>query len=403
MDWEVKTKPQIEGVSKRVPQLDGVRGLAIALVLIWHFYATMKGPPLLNAFQFFLKQILSLSWSGVDLFFVLSGFLIGGILIDQKGAKNYFQVFYFRRACRILPMYFLLLIAFMIFSNIFHDQNGAGLKWLFKDAFPILAYAAFVQNFFIAATGFAGPNTLAATWSLAIEEQFYIILPFLIRFLPLRLLPITCVSLIILAPVLRTFFILNPNINPWAAFVLLPSRMDALLLGVLGAWMVKKKPVLKFLQDNLSFIKILFVIFGVGYLLFSLGGFAILSLALTPMGYTWLSIFYLLLLLIGLLSQEKWIRTIYTFKPLRSLGTLSYSIYLFHLFFHGIFHHFLAHSYPSFLTAKGPLSTILALIATIIFATLTWFLLEKPVINYSRRMKYTTPQTQPLRRNAHGG
>src|SRR6266446_4286628 len=94
--------------SLRVPELDGLRGIAILLVIVWHYAVELfaREPGSTAAYGL---AVLRLSWSGVDLFFVLSGFLIGGILIDNRGARNYFRVFYFRRVCRIVPLYYLCL------------------------------------------------------------------------------------------------------------------------------------------------------------------------------------------------------------------------------------------------------------------------------------------------------
>ena len=99
--------------SSRTPELDGIRGIAILLVLIWHYPINQIRGEHGSVFHL-VQQSLGWTWSGVDLFFVLSGFLIGGTLLDNRRASNYFQVFYIRRACRIVPLYFLLLLAFAV-------------------------------------------------------------------------------------------------------------------------------------------------------------------------------------------------------------------------------------------------------------------------------------------------
>jgi peptidoglycan/LPS O-acetylase OafA/YrhL len=97
-------RPSPISSSVRIPALDGLRGIAILLVLLWHsiFHVSFNHHPLMNR----LVGIGSLSWSGVDLFFVLSGFLIGGILLDNRDSPRFFKTFYLRRAYRILPLYF---------------------------------------------------------------------------------------------------------------------------------------------------------------------------------------------------------------------------------------------------------------------------------------------------------
>ena len=122
-------------VSGRIPQLDGVRGLAIILVLIWHYFSMLVYPAE-SQFLFHFKQLFNLTWSGVDLFFVLSGFLIAGILVDQKGATNYFQVFYLRRTCRIMPLYFLIFFLYIGLARV-PVFKGEAYKWVFADPLPL--------------------------------------------------------------------------------------------------------------------------------------------------------------------------------------------------------------------------------------------------------------------------
>ena len=103
--------------ASRIPELDGVRGLAISLVLVWHYLFGVFAPPD-NSVLAALWGLAALSWSGVDLFFVLSGFLIGGILLDHRDSPHYFRTFYIRRACRILPLYFLVVLTFFVSASL---------------------------------------------------------------------------------------------------------------------------------------------------------------------------------------------------------------------------------------------------------------------------------------------
>src|SRR6266581_1180198 len=92
-------------LATRLPELDAVRGLAIVLVLLWHYVACQLEDQPGTALNL-IRQALGICWSGVDLFFVLSGFLIGGILIENRESQNYFRIFYLRRVCRIFPLYY---------------------------------------------------------------------------------------------------------------------------------------------------------------------------------------------------------------------------------------------------------------------------------------------------------
>src|SRR4051794_33765891 len=102
----------------RVLELDGIRGTAILLVLYWHLVVCTVNPTQGSAL-YYLMALSRLTWSGVDLFFVLSGFLIGGILLDGRESSNYFKVFYVRRFYRILPLYFVVLCVYWILSALF--------------------------------------------------------------------------------------------------------------------------------------------------------------------------------------------------------------------------------------------------------------------------------------------
>src|ERR671933_724528 len=121
----------------RYPELDGLRGIAILMVVAWHYNL---GPFL----------------SGVDLFFVLSGFLLGGILLDKKEAPNYFKAFYARRVCRIFPLYFVCLLVFVILVAVpvlGWLLFGDSIRLLLGDPIPLWSYMTFTQNFAMAQLG----------------------------------------------------------------------------------------------------------------------------------------------------------------------------------------------------------------------------------------------------------
>lgn len=366
---------------KRIPQLDGVRGLAILLVLIWHYYAPVWSPNSGPA-QAFLKKLLSLSWSGVDLFFVLSGFLIGGILLNARGKSRYYANFYTKRVFRIVPAYAALLLSFAVFQRI--DWQDAGSLAYFTDTtIPIWSYLVFVQNIYMSVLDVWGAEWLAVSWSLAIEEQFYLIAPFMISYFSRRSLPRVLVVLILVAPVFRTI-----ALTSWgdlAPFVMLPARMDALLLGVLGAWMVRQPTIDKALRDNTRFLYGLLLVMLSGIVVFSLSGFDYISPALTPMGYSWIAVCYLVMILVAVYSPSRLIRRFFTFKPLMGLGTISYFVYLFHMIFHALSFHFITGKQPLLADSGDVVATLVALLATIIFGALSWRLFEGPLIRYGRR------------------
>src|ERR1700741_834818 len=161
-------------VPRYIPQFDGLRGLAILLVLIGHsgFLEAMPDAGMLEYTRF-----------GVDLFFVLSGFLITGILLDSKESPHYFRNFYPRRVLRIWPLYYLVLFLAFVVAPLFQPamRPTAARDWS--------AFAFYVQNI-VFAHRVTYPFGLGATWSLAVEEQFYLTWPLLVFLLKKRTLAI---------------------------------------------------------------------------------------------------------------------------------------------------------------------------------------------------------------------
>src|SRR5688572_26568085 len=154
----------------RIPHLDAIRGVAVLMVLVWHYFCGNINAETHSTLAY-LNRAFGLMWSGVDLFFVLSGFLITGILMDNASSPNYFKVFYIRRVCRIFPLYFLTILLFVLFGWFL---TGPGFRWLFAEPLPLWSYLTFTQNFVM---GFQVERAywLGLTWSIAVEEHFYLI------------------------------------------------------------------------------------------------------------------------------------------------------------------------------------------------------------------------------------
>jgi peptidoglycan/LPS O-acetylase OafA/YrhL len=156
------------GKFNRRADLDGLRGVAIILTILLHYVSRSGYFPSLGSTP--VALLLGSFWSGVDIFFVLSGFLIGGIILDIGKADNFFRVFYLRRALRILPVAFLAIAFSYLIIPLFN------LTFLWYSQVPPYAYVFFVNNFWTA-SGLHGYQPLDPLWSLAIEEQFYLIAP----------------------------------------------------------------------------------------------------------------------------------------------------------------------------------------------------------------------------------
>lgn len=208
--------------------LDGLRGLAVFAVLVHHLFLFAPPTWLGHVSQSFAEA----GYMGVDLFFVLSGYLITGILIDTRDREDYYPRFLLRRSLRIFPLYYAVLIFVFV---VFRPLVGARTN-LSPVAGEPVAYFAYLSNFTIVGAGDFSWRPTDVTWSLSVEEQFYLAFPWLVRFLPVRRLIPTFVGLVGLALVTRTAFFLAEGDGAWLACYVLPfCRMDALALGAVWA------------------------------------------------------------------------------------------------------------------------------------------------------------------------
>jgi peptidoglycan/LPS O-acetylase OafA/YrhL len=378
-----------QGIAKRIPELDGLRGLAILLVLIWHFGCDSNSAGV-NRWAFYLIDAGSLFWSGVDLFFVLSGFLIGGILLDARNSPNYFRAFYTRRVFRILPIYAVVVAAFYLCLAAGVPGRIAGSDWLFGPTAPWYAYATFTQNI-----GYAigQPNLaywLAATWSLAVEEQFYLLLPAVIWFVSERWLPYFLGSAIVAAPLLRLYLNLHSPYAKVASFSLMPSRADALLLGVAAALLVRRQFFWELLKTQRRVLLAAWFI-----LLAGLPAFILLRVAdpmksfwMSTIGLSWLAFFYLGLLLLALIYTDSWLGRLLRNSWLKSLGTISYGVYMLHWPVLGLTFMLIRHKRPWAESLPEHALVFLAFVLTIAVASVSWNFFEKPLLKFGHAVKY---------------
>jgi peptidoglycan/LPS O-acetylase OafA/YrhL len=381
---------QTHSSSARLPQLDGLRGIAIILVLIWHYgVCCIKSSPNLFSHQFI--DIFNLTWSGVDLFFVLSGFLLGGILMDHKGAANYFQVFYFRRICRIFPLYFFWLILFIgIWSFLKNLVSQEALHVLLGYPLPFWSYLTFTQNILMAADGDFGSRFLGITWSLAVEEQFYLLLPLIIYLTPKKKITFILLLFIVLAPLSRSllyYFQIYPG-KGFASYVMTPCRLDSLFLGVLCAHIIRQDKLTTLLRNNLKYLYFFLVLMMIVFYVMTVNNQLMLSQEMTLYGYTLIAVFYAVLLLISVLKDKGVLYTILTNPLLRKMGRIAYGVYIYHI---GV----LATTY--FIFSKGAfehyslLLNTVSLFFTLIIAQLSWILFEKRINNFGHSIEYSPP------------
>jgi peptidoglycan/LPS O-acetylase OafA/YrhL len=374
--------------SARIPELDGIRGVAILLVLLWHYVALRlePGAPGIMAPLWTLMQI---SWTGVDLFFVLSGFLIGGILLEHRDSPHYFKTFYVRRVCRIFPLYYLLVLTYFAIVASGATLGGSTGHWLMSRPKPFWSYALFAQNWVMAWDRIYGCNWLGITWSLAVEEQFYLLLPFLIRFVPpKRLLPVLLGG-IALAPVTRLALLQWTTKGMDAGYLLMPCRADALLLGVLAAWALRSTALRWRLMQHRARLVWLLGVFATGVVFIACRWPNFVSRPMNSWGRTWFALFYVLLLMIPMLKRDGLLATVFRSSLLRRLGAISYGIYMIHQLVFGLTMILLFPQTPQYASGSALLLPVaLSLVLTLLLAALLYRYLEKPLISIGQGLRY---------------
>lgn len=250
---------------RRIPALDGLRGIAILLVMAVHLYIAEVVPPhgfLVHA----ATTLLSWAWSGVDLFFVLSGFLISGILLDTREVTNRTSFFYGRRALRILPLYYTFVLSCIAASVVLPHS------FLRRDFWPSaagwLSYLFYFQNWWMPIAEPGRVNFLGPFWSLAVEEQFYLVWPACVWFLSPKSLVKICVAGILVAFLWRWFCLthFSPALDTFI-YMNTFTRMDGLLAGALCAAAVRDRILLARIRRLLTLTCPL-ALFGLGYLMF---------------------------------------------------------------------------------------------------------------------------------------
>jgi peptidoglycan/LPS O-acetylase OafA/YrhL len=374
--------PRINSAT-RIPALDGLRGVAILLVLLCHAVFEAIQP----ASKFFSRLIMAgrLTWSGVDLFFVLSGFLIGGILFDVKSSPRYFKTFYIRRAYRILPLYSILIGVFSLRYLTPHASSGA-LGGFANSLIPWLAYATLTQNCWMAAIGGLGAPSLSATWSLAVEEQFYLTVPFLIRKIERAQLARVLIGIVIAAPLLRTLINFGFAHGQTACFVLTLCRADALSLGVLSAALVRSERGWQYLLSHRSQLGWVTGILFVGLIPLTILDVR-LNTPIVTVGFSWLAFFYTGTLLIAVSDASSTIHRILCTRMLMQLGTLAYATYLFHNPCMEICGRiFVRFGYTS--AWQQHAAGFLGVAVALALAKLSWEIFEKPLLRFGHAYKY---------------
>ena len=304
------------GPADRLPALDGLRGLAVIWVVLHNTTDILPGT--LHGASLMLAFLVHSGWIGVQLFFALSGFLITGNLLDTQRAANYFSAFYARRALRILPLYYTVLIVLLIVSPSLHIGRQLSL-WLFAVNWT-----------------HAEPYGFGHFWSLAVEEQFYLFWPLIVLRLSPRRLASACVVIALSALVMRGVMVLA-GASSWTIYTATTSRLDALALGGAGACLLRIPAAQAWLASRLTQVNLAaLAVFVVGVPMTR--AFDTDAIRCQILGYTLLAICCATLVTTAAAGDESahpaLVSRILRWPPLRSCGKYSYAIYIFHQLIH---------------------------------------------------------------------
>lgn len=363
-------------LAAHIAELDGVRGIAVLLVIVYHaFFWSMNDAGSLAAWSWPARLLANLTrpgWLGVDLFFVLSGFLITGILLQTRTSPHFYRNFYGRRALRILPLYYLLLLALWAL------YPGSG-------RFVLLAfvYLANVTPLF----GVAG--LYAPLWSLAVEEHFYLVWPFIVRVASTRALWAIAIGLCVGEPALRVIgFLRDSDTYSYTWF-----RLDGLAYGALLAlylrhplWVTPTRPRLR---------RIALLALGAGLALLIIGApLGILTrkqLLGATLQYTAAQWVFTGFLALVLASAGARLTAPLRLPALRRVGDWSYFLYLVHVLLFELYDRALLRL--AFAPGTSPFGAILlragvVFAASCLLAELSLRYYETPILSLKRHLRY---------------
>ncbi len=369
-----------------LPALDALRGLAIILVFLTHAVALPLNPAVMPDAA--VRALARVGWSGVDLFFVLSGFLITGILFDTKAQPHYFRNFLGRRILRVFPLYYGFLALFFIVVPRLVPWEGAAFATLRANQAWYWAYG--VNLLEAIKGGGATPLNTSHLWSLSIEEQFYLVWPLVVWASSPRTL--VRIALVVVAGGLafRTWWVLRGG-DPVGAYLLTPGRLDGLMAGAFLA-VAARRPEGLGAWRRLAWQTLIGCVAFLGCVAWWRGGFEYRDPVLAVIAYPGLAAAYGALLVIGVTTppHSGVLSRIFAHPGLHSLGRYSYAIYVFHYPLLGLLEEKLPFVSTALATSRGShllAVVVLALVAAPMSFALAWLsyrVYERPFLALKR-------------------
>ncbi|MGA3008512.1 MAG: acyltransferase [Opitutaceae bacterium] len=368
---------------KHSRSLDGVRGLAIIWVLSYHcFWLPPKAALLANIPL--LPRLASFGWAGVQLFFLLSGYLIAKGLIRSNQEAYGLGQFWCRRLFRIVPPYALLLVTYFVARAAMASFPGVNKQW-FSASIPWWSYLLFIQNLYMASAGNLGGAWLCVTWSLAVEMQFYLFISLFLRIISIRKFRSWVLFLILCSTLFRYFIFFLQRSPQTALVVLLPSDLNGFLFGAFLASLDDDSQRPRCFARCAGLLGLLIVAFSVAFvLMLGSGGFGRASLVGAPLCDSVISLGCLGLLILATETSLTWPKRIFEFEPLVVSGHLSYFLYLFHLPVSIFLFSTILGQEPNLVSVPALSVMLLTLVVVYGLATLSLIYLERPLIAFSK-------------------
>jgi peptidoglycan/LPS O-acetylase OafA/YrhL len=354
-----------------LPTVDGLRGLAIVMVL-WHHAPHLFVPGYIVEGSFFW-WMSSGGWMGVDLFFVISGFLITSILLSSRGQPHQVRDFFIRRGLRILPLYYLYLTLVLAITLVVPSFSNLTREWPY--------YYLYLANLHIAAAGWPA-GFLGILWSLTIEQQFYLGWPWFAKYLSPRRLLLLCLAAVAVTPLIRAL------VFAWhgqsAVFTFTLCRIDTLLAG---AALATALSLPGWRGVALRWCRRLWPLAVLTILATCYGAFGISPPGTSPLyfvlfGYSWIVV-ACTVILGAALEPGPWTNRLLANRPLVFVGKRCYGFYLWHYLIGNLLHRVIGDGH--FL-----LSTILWAALVTGVATLSWAKFEEPILKLKSR--FTAPR-----------
>jgi len=356
----------------RVCELDGLRAFAILPVMLHHCCPKGLG---------YLTVLAGVGWVGVDLFFVLSGYLITGILLDTVGSLHYYRNFIVRRTIRIFPLYYLSLALITLGARVDPThwsalQSWGGAKW----------FLFYIGNFRAALRNLLPPVFPFATlWSLQVEEQYYLLFPLVVAWLSPANLRRVLIGCLVFAPLLRCYLAFFVPKSGMACYTLMPCRMDTLAMGGLVAILVRSQPSVSITLGRMRLAAIVGALSAVACIHY---GASYEDLVMRTVGFSILGATFASVLCVIVLSKQGSFSSVLCRRPLVYTGQIAYGLYLLHVPAAGVVRGVLGLLLHRHLEPFSLPAIPILFISSYISASLSWRYFESPILRLKDRFTY---------------